>query len=491
MATPIPRNRARFTVEQIAAATAGAVIRPGGPSVGVSTDSRALDQGAAFVALVGEHFDGHAFLPAARAAGAATLVVSREDASNDASSAVVRVADTRQALGDLAREHRRRWQRAPHPAGARSIVAITGSAGKTTTKTVLASLLEALFPGAILATAGNLNNDVGLPMTLFGLEPEHRFGVLELGTNAPGEIARLADMARPDVAVLTLVAAAHTEKLGSVANVAAEKGALLAALEEDGLAVVNADDPRVMGELVRSKARRRISYGFSPEADYRILQREPSGPLQSKITLARPAGPIDLRYPLLGEAGALAVAAAVAVVEGLLGRAVPEAELERALAELPPSGPGRLAVVPLKDGTVIIDDSYNANPASMRSSIATAMELASREGRRLVLVLGEMRELGAIAASEHAALGQVVARAGAASVIGVGGHAERLVFEAAGAAAPSLFAPDSNRAIPIVLAHVESGDLVLVKGSRGVATERIVEALAAARGGRAEERSTA
>src|SRR5262252_1144668 len=323
MATPIPKNRARFTVEQIADATAGAVLRPGGPSIGVSTDSRALDQGAAFVALVGEHFDGHAFLSAARAAGAATLVVSRDEASNDASSAVVRVADTRQALGDLAREHRRRWQRAPHPDGARSIVAITGSAGKTTTKTVLAGLLEAFFPGATLATAGNLNNDVGLPMTLFGLEPEHRFGVLELGTNAPGEIGRLADIARQDVAVLTLVAAAHTEKLGSVANVATEKGALLAALGEDGLAVVNADDPLVMGELGRSKARRRIAYGFSPDADYRILRREPSGALESTITLMRPAGPVDLKYPLLGDAGALAVTAAVAVVEGLLGRALP------------------------------------------------------------------------------------------------------------------------------------------------------------------------
>jgi UDP-N-acetylmuramoyl-tripeptide--D-alanyl-D-alanine ligase len=488
MATAIPKNRARFTIDEIASATAGTVVRSGDPSIGVCTDSRAVDRDAAFVALAGERFDGHAFLSQAAAAGARTLVVSRDVSPVDAStragglapSAIVRVADTRRALGDLARAHRRRWQQSPHPAGPRSVIAITGSAGKTTTKTVLASLLETLFPGAVHATKGNLNNDVGVPMTVFGLEPEHRFGVFELGTSSKGEIARLAHIAEPDVAVLTLVAPAHTEHLGSIDDVAIEKGALLAGLAEGGLAVVNADDPRAVAQLGVSRARRSVTYGFSAGADYRIVARESHGFGGSKIALARPSGELHADHPLLGDAGALAVAAAIAVVEGWLG-AQSDLELERALGQLPATGEGRLAPSRLDDGTWIIDDSYNANPASMRSSIATASELATREGRRLVLVLGEMRELGSLSASEHAALGRLVAATDAAWLVGVGGDAARLVAEVNRAGMVASFAPSADEAIPAVLSRVQSGDLVLVKGSRGVATEKVVRALEVSR----------
>src|SRR5882724_5537378 len=230
MATAIPANRAPFTVEEVAAVTRGSIVRRGAPSVGVFTDSRTLTEGAAFVALTGERFDGHAFLEAAAAKGARMVVVSRDD---DGAPAVgmVRVADTRKALGDMARAHRERWGRS----APRSLVAITGSAGKTTTKTVLAQMLDAAVPGSAHASAGNLNNDIGVPMTLFGLEAAHRFAVVEIGTSGPGEIEKLAAIAIPDVSVLTLVAAAHTEGLGTVDEVAREKGALFGALAPSGL----------------------------------------------------------------------------------------------------------------------------------------------------------------------------------------------------------------------------------------------------------------
>ncbi|HEY3594125.1 MAG TPA: UDP-N-acetylmuramoyl-tripeptide--D-alanyl-D-alanine ligase, partial [Polyangiaceae bacterium] len=290
MATVIPKNAVRFTIDEIAAATNGRILRGGPPSVGMCTDSRAVDRRSAFVALIGEHFDGHAFLANAVAAGARALIVSRDIAVSqvgapDVGPAVVRVADTRRALGDLARYHRLRWQRSASPSGKRSVIGITGSAGKTTTKTVLATILEAFFPGAVLATHGNLNNDVGVPMMLFGLAPEHWLGVFELGTNAKGEIARLSEIAVPDVAVLTLVAVAHTEGIGTIDDVAAEKGSLFAALTQEGLCVVNADDARAVAQLVRSPAKRRVSYGFSEKADVRILSRVALGIGGSQITL--------------------------------------------------------------------------------------------------------------------------------------------------------------------------------------------------------------
>ena len=257
MATAIPPNRAPFTVDEIALATGGLVVRGGAPTFGVFTDSRSVTRDSAFVALVGERFDGHAFLETATANGARTLVVS-SDAGAPAEAAVVRVADTKKALGDMARAHRTKWAASAR----RSLVAITGSAGKTTTKNVLARMFEAVAPGSVHATAGNLNNDIGVPMTLFGLESAHQYAVIEVGTNARGEIERLAAIALPNVAVLTLVAAAHTEGLGTMDDVGREKGALLAALPVNGLAVANADDARAVAELRRSPAETTRTYGF-------------------------------------------------------------------------------------------------------------------------------------------------------------------------------------------------------------------------------------
>ena len=492
MATAIPANRASFTVEEIARATHGRIVHAGGASVGVSTDSRAIVEGAAFVALTGDKFDGHAFLSSAVALGAKTLIVSRDGVGpweGGANPAVVRVDDTRVALGALARLHRVRWAEIRDEARSRStnrpprlVIAITGSAGKTTTKSVLARVLDAMEPATVHATAGNLNNDIGVPMTLFGLTEAHHYAVVEVGTNARGEIERLAQIALPNVAVLTLVAAAHTEGLGSIDDVATEKGALLAALPAAGLAVVNADDERALTQLARSPAKTTLTYGFSEKADYRVTFAASRGRDGNRLRIARRAGVVEVDSPLLGEAGALAVAGSLAVAEWAVGRAAKIDELRAALSPLADAGDGRLSVVPLADGTLVIDDSYNANPASMEASLRAACDVAESEKRRLVVVLGEMRELGPMSTREHDKIGELVARADVSEVIGVGGEAERITRQAARAGKSAWFALDAEQAIGTVLSRVLARDVVLVKGSRGVATEKIVRALIEARG---------
>jgi UDP-N-acetylmuramoyl-tripeptide--D-alanyl-D-alanine ligase len=476
MATAIPQNQARFTVDEVARFSGGRVLRTGEPSVGVSTDSRAIAKGCAFVALTGDNFDGHAFTAQAAAQGAATLVVSRDDAAFG-NAAVVMVDDTRAALGRLASAHRQRWTAAPGGSRSRALVGITGSAGKTTCKRVIAMLLEAAAPGAVHSSFGNLNNDVGVPMTLFGLEDRHLFAVVEMGTSGRGEIKRLADIARPDAALMTLVAAAHTAGIGTVDDVAAEKGALFAALGQNGIAVANADDQRVMAQVGGARAGRVITFGFAETADYRILLRESLGRRGARLVLGGPFGNRELIMPLLGEAGAMAAVAGLAVAEGVLGRALGPAEVERAIVGLSAGHEGRLTLRPLADGTLVLDDSYNANPSSMRASIVAAIEVAHHEKRRVVLVLGEMRELGRLASAEHAAMGRFAAELGASYVRAVGGEAARAAEQARERGVAAHFAPSSEQAIGPALAAVQPGDVVLVKGSRALATEKIVAAI--------------
>lgn len=484
MPTVIPKNAAPFTPSEIAEITGGELLRDGGESIGVSTDSRDISEGCAFVALRGERFDGHDFLEAAIEKGAKTLIVDKRDGLPKKGAAIL-VSDTKVALGELGRAHRRRWASTAHPSGVRSLVAITGSAGKTTTKKAIAALLEAVAPGEVHASAGNLNNEVGLPMTLLGLGPEHRFAVVELGTSARGEIERLSKIASPDVGVITLIAKAHVEGIGGLREVALEKGDLFATLGNDAAAIANADDPRVMAELQRTHARELISYGVERRATYRILSRKPVGFTGSRIRLERPEripigkkrGTVEFEFPLIGKPGALAAAAAVATVETLLSITFASERIETALSALGASADGRLSTIELADGTVILDDSYNANPASMESSISTAAELAKENKRRLVLILGEMRELGAESEAEHIAIGRLAAKSGAASVIAVSGEAARIAERARHASIAAEFVPNAHDAALLATSSVQAGDIVLVKGSRGVALEEVVRAL--------------
>jgi UDP-N-acetylmuramoyl-tripeptide--D-alanyl-D-alanine ligase len=488
MATPIPINAARFTLAEILDATSGVVISAGSPSASpsltiasISTDTRALAPDAAFIALHGELHDGHAHLDAAARAGATVALVER-DVAAPAGLAVVRVASTLTALGDLARAHARRWRAL---GGGRKLVAITGSAGKTTTRVAVAALLERLHPGRVHGAKGNLNNRVGVPMVLLGLTPDHGLGVIEMGMNRPDEIAELCRIAEPEIGVVTLIAAAHTELVGSIEGVAHEKNALFRALPAEGVAIGNGDDPRVRQGILTSPARRRVLYGRAPEALVKIVARDLEGLARSRVRLDVTArGELEFSTPLLGEAGALASAAAVAVVDLALGEPLSSALCAEAFARADVgAGAGRLVPRVFRSGLAVIDDSYNANPASTCASIRAAAEIARATGRRLLLVLGEMRELGAESDAGHDEVGRAAAESGAVQIFAVAGAAARIAALAATGGATASFTDRVEDAAALALLAVRPQDLVLVKGSRSIGTERLVRALAEAHGG--------
>lgn len=472
MATPIPRNQAHFSVAEILTLTGGAVVQGAGVDrvTNVSTDTRVLDPGGAFVAIGG----GHDHLATAMDRGACVAIVERE-AKIPEGLLVIRVASTVAALGDLARAFTRSWR----ASGAdKRVVAITGSAGKTTTRVATQALLDRLFPGEVHASSGNLNNRVGLPMVLFGLAPSYRIALVEIGTNRPGEIAELTRIAEPNAGAITLVAAAHTEELLSLDGVAVEKGALLYGLSNDGSALGNGDDHRVRRLVAAAPAARRATWGTTPGCHVRITQREPVAITRSRVALDVAGRSITFETSLLGEAGALACAAAVAIAEVGLGAEVDSSIASRAFGAAGEGG-GRLAPRELPGGPAVIDDSYNANPASTGASIRAAAEIARAAKRRLVLVLGEMRELGAESHAGHDEVGRAAAASGAAMVIAVRGDAERIARSAAEGGVEATFTERVEDAAALLLQRARPGDLILVKGSRSTGTERIVAAMSA------------
>lgn len=475
MATPIPENRCVFSLDEVVRATAARVTQAAAAEFeGVASDSRGDLRGKLFVALEGEHFDGHRFVADAVHAGARGVLVSR-DVRVDEQVTVVRVPDTLDALGSLARAHRRRWQG--------RLIAVAGSAGKTTTKNAIGAVLEACAPGAVHVTPGNLNNRVGVPLVLLGLGPLHRFAVIEVGTNRTGEVAQLARVCEPDAGVLTLIALEHTAGLGDLDAIEAEEGSLFQHLNARGIAVANADDARCVRQLERAPALLKFSYGNAARANYRIHARKPLGADRSRVEITprdRPGFAVDTS--LLGDAGALAVSAALAVTEGVLGEALDARLFADVCSRMELGEPGRLRALTLKDGTVVLDDTYNSNPASVKSSLGAAWEVAHGSGARLVVVLGEMRELGADSPRLHQDVAALVAQNRAAAVIAVSGDA-RLIAEGAQARGiPAVFAEDADAALACALALIEPGDVVLVKASRGVRAERVVEGLLASKG---------
>jgi UDP-N-acetylmuramoyl-tripeptide--D-alanyl-D-alanine ligase len=486
VATPIPANSAPLTVWSAAAATGGRVVRADEGDVvahGITSDSRAIRPGAAFVALRGERYDGHAYVDAAVRAGACLVVV--EEGHTVASDAVdvLAVDDTLAAWGDLARAHVRAWRRSRHDA---RLFAITGSAGKTTTKELCSALLRSL--DKCHATTGNLNNRVGVPAVAFGLEPRHRFAVFELGMSLRGEIAHLAGLVEPDVAILTNVSVAHAAGVGGTrADVAREKGDLFAALSRDAVAVACFDDAAAMGQLARSAARRAVTFGVRDGADYRLVGRAPAGVRGAHVRILRrrDASELFLRLPVLGEAAALDLLAALAAVESVTGPFA--ADAVTAALRLLRSPPGRMQARVLRSGTTVLDDTYNANPQSVRASLRTLGELTQgASGRRAVVVLGEMRELGAVAEAEHQALGAALAGCGARVALSCGGLADLAVVAAARAGVAAVRASDVIEAASLAAQLVSPGDVVLVKASRGVGAERVVESLVSAGGGEIE-----
>jgi UDP-N-acetylmuramoyl-tripeptide--D-alanyl-D-alanine ligase len=478
MATPIPRNQARFSLTEVAQATAGEAVGAAAQVVGVTTDSRAVVPGCLYVALRGERHDGHDFVSQALASGAAAVVVSDRAALPKGACGVV-VADSLHAFGQLAALHRRRW-------GGR-VVAITGSAGKTTTKELTFAALRAAG-SKVARSLGNLNNQVGVPATLLCLDEQTDLAVIELGTNAPGEIARLAQICAPEVGVVTAVAAAHTAGLGSLEQVAKEKAALLHALPAEGTAIYRADDPTLLAQLACLRATHRLGFGRADQADVRLVRHElratPS--MSCELWFAPQARALRCELQLFGEGPALDAAAAMAVVLAALGETALDAAA-RGLAEVVPP-PGRLRPVAGPQGAMILDDSYNANPASMRVSIDTALELARARHGRALLVLGDMLELGAGSRAAHHAIGAQAAQAGVAALIACGlemtaaAEAARERARDAGHELSIAHLSDPAGAAALVRPLLRSGDVVLVKGSRSMGMERVVTGLALPRG---------
>lgn len=453
----------RRTVGEAAAAMGGRVVA-GDPAAAWSRaalDSRKATGGELFFALRGEHVDGHDYVADALRRGAAAGIVEREVAVPERAGAVVLVANVYEALHALTRA-----MRAVVP---ERLVGLTGSSGKTTTKELLALCLGRRW--TVAKTEGNFNNLLGFPLTLLGTPEGTEWLVAEMGMSAPGELAQISRLARPDVAVFTNVRPVHLEGLGSLAAIAEAKAELLAGLRPDGTVVANADDP-----WVRRIAERHpgpvVWYAATGDAPYHLHGLQPRrGAPGSRFRLVTPEGEAEVELPLHGAYNAENFLAAAACAHSL---GVPLAELPAAALLAAPVG-GRGAVVSLPGGGTLVDDSYNSNPVALDKALESARALP---GERRWCVLGDMLELGAEAARFHRECGETAARLGFSPVVGVGELCRDLVAGAAAAGAEQTrwFATADEAAAwaPEALAP---GDVVLVKGSRGVRLEKVVAAL--------------
>jgi UDP-N-acetylmuramoyl-tripeptide--D-alanyl-D-alanine ligase len=434
------------------------------------------------VALEGDRFDGHAFLAEAAAKGAAAAIVRK---GTQAVSGVLlfEVEDTRSALGALAAFHRRRFS---IPLGA-----VGGSNGKTTTKEMVAAILRTRGPA--LATEGNFNNEVGVPLTLLRLRPEHRAAVLELGMSAPGELARLTAMANPDAAVLTAIAAEHLEFLKDLDGVAAAEGELYSGLRAGATAVVNADDPRCVAQAERvAGGVKKIFFGKSAWADVRLSSVTPLGIDGLEICLEKEEGEglagasgrrpgsnlqlrrITVRLGFVGEHNAMNAAAAAALA---LSLSYSFEEISRGLSSARPFS-HRSRVVAGAGGITILDDCYNASPASMEAALATLAGLRKGGSGRAVAVLGDMLELGAFEGEAHRTLGRKARES--VELAAFFGPRSRSSFEEYSSSPffrPSAHFTEIDPLLAWLRPRLAAGDVLLVKGSRGMKLERVVDAL--------------
>ena len=432
----------------------------------VCIDSRSIDPNDLFVAIVGEVHDGHAFISDVVEQGARGLMVNSEKARDLPVSAWqtqniawVAVSDTTRALGDLAAFHRARTDAA--------LIAITGSNGKTTTRQMTAAVVARKFN--TLSTIGNYNNQIGVPLTLLRLAPEHRWAVVELGTNSPGEIARLAQICAPDIGVITNVGPAHLEGLSSLDGVMREKGQLLDHLKPEGKAVLNADDRRVSKIAARTK-KDVLFFGLSDKATIRATAvNEKSSGISFNLNLPRESLTVNLKV-----AGHFMVvnALAAAAVGQMLG--LPAAEIKAGLETFEPAW-GRMNILQTASGIHVIDDTYNANPDSMKAAITTLTSL--RANNRSVFVAGDMLELGAQTESLHRQVGVWAATANISKLLVTGEYAEAVAGGAkeAGMQNENIFTGSQENILAALKDTLKPGDWVLVKGSRGAHMDTIVE----------------
>ena len=452
-----------WTLAQIAAVTQGRIL--GGAQAaeqvvnGLTTDTRAIAQGQLFVALAGERFDAHDFLAAAVQAGAAGLLVSDEQRLPAGAPAVL-VADTRQALGQLAAAWRAQFTL--------PLIAVTGSNGKTTTKEMIASILETAYPGAVLATRGNFNNDIGLPLTLLGLHAGHRAAVVEMGMNQPGEIAYLTQLARPTVALVNNAQRAHLQGMGDLAEIAREKGSIFTGLAAAGVAVFNADDAQsaVWQAQVDAAGQRPLRFAVNQPAEVRGTLTQQG--LDFLLALQTPAGEAQLVLPVPGRhnaVNALAATAACLAAGIALPQVVAGLQSFRGVK-------GRLQRRQGQQGAQILDDTYNANPDSVRAGIDV---LASTIGKK-ILVLGDMGEIGEGSHQCHDEIGGYAKSQGVDRLYALGEASAQAVrnFGEGGRHFCNI-----DKLIAAVQKELAADTTVLVKGSRFMRMERVADALVA------------
>jgi UDP-N-acetylmuramoyl-tripeptide--D-alanyl-D-alanine ligase len=428
----------------------------------VVIDSRAVEPGALFAAFKGERADGHDFAAGALAAGAAAVLAQRP-----VEGPCVVAADVQEALGRLARGV---LERLP----GLTVIAVTGSAGKTSTKDLIAQVVGRAGP--TVHPPGSFNNEIGLPLTVLRADEGTRHLVLEMGARGIGHIAYLTGIARPDVGVVLNVGTAHVGEFGGRENIARAKGEIVEAVPPGGTAVLNADDPLVAAMAARTRGEV-VTFGRGPDAVVRAAGETLDEQGRARFTLVTPEGSAPVALRLHGShavANALAAAAA-ARAAGLAPDAVAEA-----LSEAVPASRWRMEVTERPDGVTVVNDAYNANPDSTLAALEVLVHMA--KGRRAFAVLGEMAELGAASVAEHAKIGQHVARSGIAGLVVVGANAAAMA-EGAGQVASwtgeCVQVDDVGAAVAALSERLAPRDVVLVKGSRVAGLERVAEALLA------------
>jgi UDP-N-acetylmuramoyl-tripeptide--D-alanyl-D-alanine ligase len=464
---------ALWTSDEVARALAPATITAPFEANGVTFDSRAVAKGDLFFALSGEITDGHGFVADALKRGAAAAVVSRDVEAMGGT--LIRVPDTMKALASLGRAGRRR--------STARIASVTGSVGKTSTKDALRAMLAAQAPTS--ASAASFNNHVGVPISLARLPREARYGVFEIGMNHPGEIEPLARQVEAHVGVITNVGPVHIGHMGSQEAIADEKGALFAGMAEGAVAVLNRDSvhyDRLAGHARRFGVSRIVGFGRSEAAEARLLScsLQDSG---SDVVALIHGQRIEYRLGAAGEHWVLNSIAALAVAEALGANVVEAADALKGIDASP--GRGARRMLKFGAGTVeLLDESYNANPVSMRAMLAVLARTEPARGGRRLLAMGDMRELGEGADTYHVGLADAVAASGAAQVFLCGPHMQAL-WQLLAPAQRGVHRPDSASLAGDVAAALRAGDVIAVKGSLGSKMKNVVDAIVAASGGEA------
>lgn len=448
----------RLTLQEIKDAVRGDFESSAGQEhvTGISTDTRTLVTGDLFVAIKGPRFDGHNYISQARKKGASAVICANGTVIDTAICCIV-VDDTLQALGDLAAHYRKKFST--------RVIAVTGSNGKTTTKDMIHHVLSAST--SVVKSEENLNNLIGLPLSIFQIDPNRTFAVLEMGANAPGEISRLSKIAAPQIAVITCISETHLEGLKDIDGVAAAKAEIVHGMDEEGFLIVNGDDERCLA-IGRRFGGRMATFGFEEDVDIRCVKMEVNG-LRTVFHLAD-GTVVDL--PLLGSHNVLnALACITACIRTGANR---ESAVKRLAFFVAPEMRGR---VTRSRGITLINDAYNANPASFRAAMGVLLEV---DASRHVFVCGDMKELGELSNLFHRNLGRFVAHSGM-DIVACVGKAARAVGEEAIAKGMSqsqvLFFETAGEAASAITGLLRKGDAVLVKGSRAMGMEVIADVI--------------